>query len=235
MTCHRLMMFGMLTMEVEWTIFILFWIMDYMHILTKWVLSAVCSVELLGNPSKILTDQMAGWLCDWLTDWWTDSLADWLADSLTHWLTGWLTSWLTDWWTGSLGNSLANLLACWLTDWQTGRLADCPTNCKPTKKVCHKLKSLLYFTLALSLFSSGSPRMNGWYVYEHEYTCWIISGQEIQWPDGQCTGLWVEWCVFRTWSGQRVVLLNKTLFSHSSFFFSHSTSLHPGPTCLKEG
>ena len=115
MTCHRLMMFGMLTMEVEWTIFILFWIMDYMHILTKWVLSAVCSVELFGNPSKILTDQMAGWLCDWLTDWWTDSLADWLADSLTHWLTGWLTSRLTDWWTGSLGNSLANLLACWLT------------------------------------------------------------------------------------------------------------------------
>ena len=132
MTCHRLMMFGMLTMEVEWTIFILFWIMDYMHILTKWVLSAVCSVELFGNPSKILTDQMAGWLCDWLTDWWTDWLADWLMDWITGWLTGWLTDWLADspadwvtlWLTYWLADWLANSLAGWLTDWQTGWLSN---------------------------------------------------------------------------------------------------------------
>ena len=104
MTCHRLVMFGMLTMEVEWTIFILFWIMDYMHILTKWVLSAVCLVELLGNPSKILTDQ---WLAGYVTDW----LADWL----THWLIDWLTHWLT----GHLADSLANWLTDGLADWVT--------------------------------------------------------------------------------------------------------------------
>ena len=135
MTCHRLVMFGMLTMEVEWTIFILFWIMDYMHILTKWVLSAVCLVELLGNPSKILTDQVAGWLCDWLTgwlmDWLTGWLTGWLTDSLTHWLTGhladslanWLTDgladWVTLWLTYWLADWLANSLAGWLTDWRT--------------------------------------------------------------------------------------------------------------------
>lgn len=108
MTCHRLVTFGMLTMEVEWTIFILFWIMDYMHILTKWVLSAVCLVELLGNPSKILTDQVAGWLCDWLTGWLTDGLTHWLIDWLTHWLTNSLAIWLTHW------------LTDWLMDWLTG-------------------------------------------------------------------------------------------------------------------
>ena len=108
MTCHRLVMFGMLTMEVEWTIFILFWIMDYMHILTKWVLSAVCLVELLGNPSKILTDQVAGWLCDWLIGWLTDGLTHWLIDWLTHWLTDSLAIWLTHW------------LTDWLMDWLTG-------------------------------------------------------------------------------------------------------------------
>ena len=108
MTCHRLVMFGMLTMEVEWTIFILFWIMDYMHILTKWVLSALCLVELLGNPSKILTDQVAGWLCDWLTGWLTDGLTHWLIDWLTHWLTDSLAIWLTHW------------LTDWLMDWLTG-------------------------------------------------------------------------------------------------------------------
>lgn len=108
MTCHRLVMFGMLTMEVEWTIFILFWIMDYMHILTKWVLSAVCLVELLGNPPKILTDQVAGWLCDWLIGWLTDGLTHWLIDWLTHWLTDSLAIWLTHW------------LTDWLMDWLTG-------------------------------------------------------------------------------------------------------------------
>lgn len=108
MTCHRLVMFGTLTMEVEWTIFILFWIMDYMHILTKWVLSAVCLVELLGNPSKILTDQVAGWLCDWLIGWLTDGLTHWLIDWLTHWLTDSLAIWLTHW------------LTDWLMDWLTG-------------------------------------------------------------------------------------------------------------------
>ena len=128
MICHRLVMFGMLTMEVEWTIFILFWIMDYMHILTKWVLSAVCSVELLGNPSKILTDQVAGWLCDWLTDWLTgwltdwqiDSLADWLADSLTHWLTGHLADSLANWLTDGLADWVTLWLTYWLADWLTG-------------------------------------------------------------------------------------------------------------------
>lgn len=137
MTCHRLVMFGMLTMEVEWTIFILFWIMDYMHILTKWVLSAVCLVELLVIPQRFsLIKWLAGYVTDWLADWLTDGLTHWLNDWLTHWLTGhladslanWLTDgladWVTLWLTYWLADWLANSLAGWLTDWQTGWLSN---------------------------------------------------------------------------------------------------------------